>query len=248
MFFTSLKSGAEVASSAIWAIPDSWHWGNYIDAADRGNLWLTGRHSLVLSLIKVPLGLFFASLAAYGLAILGMRRSRLVVGILAAGAMVPIQIALGPLFNLSLSLGTLDTVFGLIPPYLAFGIPYQVFMLYGFFRAIPRELIDAARLDGASSMRIYASIAIPSAKPALAALFILDFVATWNEFPIALTLLQSQQNHTVPLAVQNFSSQFATNYEQLTAFILMSAIPVLIVYVLFQRYFVSGAFAGSVKG
>jgi raffinose/stachyose/melibiose transport system permease protein len=147
-----------------------------------------------------------------------------------------------------LTLDLLDSRAGLLLPYLAFGIPYQIFMLYGFFRAIPDELEESARLDGASTFRIFWEICLPLARPALAALFILDFVATWNEYAMATTLLQSQANWTVPLAVQGFSSQHGTDYGPLNAFIIMSAVPVLIVYLLFQRYFVQGAFAGAVKG
>src|SRR5690606_18636675 len=120
--------------------------------------------------------------------------------------------------------------------------------LYGFFRSIPDEIEESARIDGASTFRIFWQVILPLAKPALAALFILDFVATWNEYAMATTLLQSQENWTVPLAVQSFSTQFGTDYGPLNAFIIMSAIPVVIVYLLFQRYFVQGALSGAVKG
>ncbi len=103
-------------------------------------------------------------------------------------------------------------------------------------------------LDGAPNRRLFFQIILPLSKPALAALFILDFVATWNEFGIALVLLQRQESWTIPLAVQGFQSQFTTSYGPINAFTLMSVIPVLVVYLMFQRYFVQGAFAGAVKG
>ncbi|QOR70397.1 carbohydrate ABC transporter permease [Ruania alkalisoli] len=248
MFLTAVKTQADVSTRPVWALPELWAWGNFAEGAQTGDLWNTGLNSLLVSVIKVPLGLLLAAAAAYVLGTIRFRRHKLVVAIFAVGSMVPIQIALGPLFNTMLSLGLLDSLPGLILPYLAFGIPYQIFMLYGFFRAIPEEMIESARVEGASTFRIFWQICLPMAKPALAALFILDFVATWNEYAIAVTLLQSQANYTIPLAVQNFSTQFSTDYGQLNAFIFMSAIPVLIVYLMFQRYFVQGAFAGSVKG
>ena len=248
MFLTSVKSNADVNTTPTWHLPSSWLWGNYADAVDTGNLWVTGANSLLIAVIKVPLGLLLAAAAAYALARLRFRFSRLTLGLLAAGSMVPIQVGLGPLFTTMLNLDLLDSKMGLLLPYLAFGIPYQIFMLYGFFRAIPDELEESARIDGASTFRIFWQICLPLAKPALAALFILDFVSTWNEYAIAATLLQSQENWTVPLAVLSFSSQHSTDYGALNAFIILSAIPVLIVYLMFQRYFVAGAFSGAVKG
>lgn len=248
MFGTSVKTNADINQNPAWELPVEWAWENYAKAFEIGNLAVTGANSLLIGLVKVPLGLLLAAACAYALARLRFRFHRVTLMVIAIGSMVPIQIALGPLFNTMLTLNMLDSIWGLLLPYLAFGIPYQVFVLYGFFRAIPDELEESARIDGASTFRIFWQVVLPLAKPALAALFILDFVATWNEYAMATTLLRSQVNWTVPLAVQSFSTQWGTEYGPLNAFIIMSAIPVLIVYLLFQRYFVSGALAGAVKG
>ncbi len=196
----------------------------------------------------MPLGLLLAALAAYALARIKPRGAKFLVAGFAIGSMIPIQIGLGPLFQIMLKLNLLDTKPGLILPYLAFGVPYSVFMLYGVFKGIPEEIEESARIDGCSTFRIFWQICLPLVKPALAALFVLDFVATWNEYAMATTLLQSQDQWTIPLAVQSFNTQHATDYGPMNAFIFMSAIPVLVVYLMFQRYFVSGAFSGAVKG
>lgn len=248
LFFTSVKTNADINQNPAWALPTQWAWANYAKAFEIGQLGTTGLNSLIISLVKVPLGLLFAAACAFALARLRFSGHKILLGIIAIGSMVPIQVGLGPLFNTMLNIGLLDSLAGLLLPYLAFGIPYQVFVLYGFFRAIPDELEESARIDGASTFRIFWQVILPLAKPALAALFILDFVATWNEYAMATTLLRSQDNWTIPLAVQSFSTQWGTEYGPLNAFIIMSAIPVLIVYLLFQRYFVSGALAGAVKG
>lgn len=248
MLVTSLKSPTDISNSRSWELPVDWLWSNYADAIETGNLWTTGGNSLFISVVKVPLGLLLAAACAYALARIRFKRHRVILGLIAIGSMVPIQIGLGPLFNTMLSLDLLNSRLGLLLPYLAFGIPYQVFVLYGFMRAVPDEIEESARLDGASTFRVFWQVILPLAKPALAALFILDFVATWNEYAMATTLLQSQANWTIPLAVQSFSTQFGTDYGPLNAFVFMSAVPVLIVYLLFQRYFVSGALAGAVKG
>lgn len=248
MFFTSVKSVADVSQVSTWRLPSHLLWSNYASAVDTGSLWVTGANSLIIAVIKVPLGILLASATAFALARLRFRHHKLVLGLFVVGSMVPLQVALGPLFTTMLKLGLLDSRMGLMLPYLAFGIPYQVFMLYGFFRNIPDELEESARIDGASTFRIFWQICLPLAKPALAALLVLDFVGTWNEYAMARTLLQSQSNWTIPLAVQSFSTQHGTDYGPMNAFIIMSAVPVMIVYLMFQRYFVEGAFAGAVKG
>ncbi|MGN9810199.1 carbohydrate ABC transporter permease [Micromonospora sp. BQ11] len=248
MVLTSLKSTADINNSAIWSLPRQWQWHNYADAAERGDLWTVVKNSAYIALIKVPLGLFLSAAAAFAIARLRFRWHRGLLIVLTLGAMVPVQVALAPIFTMMSSLSLLDSTNGIILPYLAFGLPYQIFFLHGFFRSIPADLDEAARIDGAGNLRLFLTVILPLAKPALAALFILDFVATWNEYGIALVLLQDQTQATVPLALQAFQSQFGSNYAQLNAFIVMSILPVLIVYLMFQRFFTQGAIAGAVKG
>jgi raffinose/stachyose/melibiose transport system permease protein len=248
MIFTSLKTQSEVQTLPAFALPSVFNWVNYPDAIQRVKLLDAMKNSLTIAIFKVPAGLFISALAAFAIARLKIPRPRLLLALFVLGTMVPIQIALAPLFHMILGMGLLNTKLGVILPYIAFGIPYQVFMFYGFFQAIPMELDEAARMDGASNFRIFWDIILPLAKPAIAALFILDFVATWNEFGMALVLLQDQSTWTVPLAIQGFNTAYATYYGQLNAAVIMSIIPVLIVYLLFQKYFVEGTFAGAIKG
>ncbi|WP_150308239.1 carbohydrate ABC transporter permease [Planctomonas psychrotolerans] len=248
MIFTSLKSEADIFGTPAFVPPWNPEWGNYVSALDRGNLLNAGANSLIIAVFKVPIGLLISAAAAFALARLKFRRQRLLMGVIAMGAMVPIQVAIAPLFQVIMGLNLLSTHVGVILPYIAFGLPYQTFIMYGFFRAIPVEIDESARMDGAGNWRLFLQIILPLSLPALAALFILDFVATWNEYSIALALLQSQDSWTIPLAIQGFQSQFTSSYGPLNAFTIMSVFPVLIVYLMFQRYFVEGAFAGAVKG
>ena len=248
MLFTSLKTQAAIFSTSAFAPPPQLAWSNYPDAIRQGNLLNVAKNSAIIALVKVPLGLLVSSMAAFALARLRVPWGQALLTLLVLGTMVPIQVALAPLFRIVLSLGLLNTYPGVILPYLAFGIPYQIFILYGFLRAIPRELDEAARIDGTNNFQLYWRVILPLARPALAALFILDFVATWNEFAIALVILQSKDAWTVPLGLQGFNTQFSSSYGPLTAAIAMSILPVLAVYLLFQKYFVEGTFAGAVKG
>jgi len=248
IIFTSLKSEQDVVGTPVFAFPLNPDFGNYAEAFENGNLLRVASNSLFIALIKVPIGLLISALAAFALARIRFRRNRVLLAVIAIGSMVPIQVAIAPLFQVISNAGLLNTSIGVILPYIGFGLPYQTFILYGFFRQIPEELDESARVDGASYARLFWQIILPLSGPALAALFILDFVATWNEYGMALVLLQTQDAWTVPLAIQGFQSQFTSSYGPVNAFTIMTMLPVLIVYLMFQRYFVSGAFAGSVKG
>ena len=123
--------------------------------------------------------------------------------------MLPFQVMLAPLFTLVNRFGLINTYVGIILPYLAFGVPYQVFILHGFFSEVPKELSEAALVDGASHFTIFRRIFLPISLPVLAALLILDFVATWNEFAMALVILQDNSTWTLPLGLMSFQSQFS---------------------------------------
>lgn len=248
MILTSLKSSGDIAQSPPWALPEVWEFHNFKDSWVRGDLKTVGLNSLIIVLIKVPLGLVISSLSAFALARLKLRRSSFVLGVFVIGAMIPVQIGLGPLFGMINDLNLLNTRLGLILPYLAFGIPTQTFMFYNFFKSVPMELDEAASIDGAGAWRLYWNIIAPISKPVFGALFILDFVATWNEFAMASTLMQDQKMYLIPQAIQNFNTQYVTSWGQVNAFVISTMLPVLVMFLIFQRFFTSGALSGAVKG
>lgn len=248
IFLTALKTRPDLIATGTFGLPTEIAWQNFPDAWEEANLSTTMVNSLIISFLKVPLGIFVSSLAAFALTRLRVPLGRVFLAVIIMGAMIPVQVALAPLFRLILGLGLLNQYVGILLPYIAFGVPFQVFLLTAFFKSVPRELDEAARIDGASSWGIYWRVIIPLSLPALAALFVLDFVATWNEFGIALVILQRQDMWTVPLSLQAFTGQFGNNYTELNAAIFMSIIPVIIVYLLLQRYFVAGLTTGAVKG
>lgn len=246
--FTSLKTNAEVMNSSAFAPPVEPAWGNYLAAWARGRFDTTFWNSTIITVIKVPLGLMISAMAAYALAKIEIRGGKLLLIAILFGTMIPFQVMLAPLFTLVNSMRLIDTYPGVILPYLAFGIPYQVFILHGFFRGIPKELSEAARIDGASHFTIFRRIFLPVSLPVLAALLILDFVSTWNEFAMALVLLQDRDMWTLPLGLSSFQGQFSRDYGQLNSAIVMTVLPATLVYLIFQRYFVSGLTSGAVKG
>ena len=246
--FTSLKTPAAVTSTGAFIPPTELAFQNYADAWSRGNFASSFFNSVIITVIKVPLGLALSAMAAYALAKIKLRISKALLLVVVFGTMIPFQVMLAPLFTLVNSFGLIDTYPGVILPYIAFGVPYQVFILHGFFKGIPKELSEAALIDGATHFTIFRRIFLPVCLPVLAALLILDFVSTWNEFAMALVLLQDQHMWTLPLGLMSFQGQFSSNYGQLNAAIVMTVLPATIVYLMFQRYFVSGLTSGAVKG
>jgi raffinose/stachyose/melibiose transport system permease protein len=245
LIFTALKSAGDFAMHGALSIPKSIAWSNFSVAWDTGvrsYFW----NSVIITAIKVPVGVIIEAMAAFALTLMPFKWSGKVFTFILIGLIVPIQMALVPLTLLMNFLNLIDTRTGLTLLYLGFGVPFGVLVMRGFFRTIPTELIEAAKIDGCSYLRIFFQIALPLALPAVLSLCILDGVATWNEFILAQIFLRSDELRTLPLGLVNFSTQFSTEYNQLAAAVLISLVPLIIVFLFFQRYFVSGM-AGAVK-
>lgn len=248
ILFSAMKANTEIMSTNAFAPPKDVAWENFPKAWVKGNFSELFLNSVIITAVKVPLGLMISAMAAYALARIRLRWGKALLLFVLLGAMIPFQVMLAPLFTVVNGFGLIDTYIGIILPYLAFGTPYQVFILHGFFSAIPKELSEAAQIDGASHFTTFRRVFLPISLPVLAALLILDFVATWNEFAMALVLLQDKHMWTLPLGLMSFQGQFSNDYGQLNAAIVMTVIPAVIVYLIFQRYFVSGLTSGAIKG
>lgn len=243
---TAMKSPAEFAHGDTFALPQTVQWSNFVRA------WAAGvqtyfLNSLLMTVIKVPVGVVIAALASFALVFMPMRGSRQMFGLFLVGLVVPIQMTLVPLTVLLRNLGLLDNLVGLFWLYLGFGLPFTILVLRGFMRTLPRELIEAAVIDGCSWFGVFRRVVLPLCRPALLALLIFDGISTWNEFILAQIFLRTDSNRTLPLGLMNFQTEFSTAYELLAAAQLITIAPLLIVYLIFQRHFVHGL-AGSVKG
>jgi raffinose/stachyose/melibiose transport system permease protein len=245
LILTALKDAGDFAVNGTFSLPQSIQWSNFSEARDTGvkNYFC---NSVFVTCIKVPTGILLESMAAFALTHMPFKWAHRVFLFVLIGLIVPIQMTLVPLTLLMNSLSLIDTLTGLIILYIGFGVPFGVLVMRGFFRTIPIAIIEAARIDGCSYFRIFFRIALPLALPAVITLCILDGVATWNEFILAQIFLRSDELRTLPLGLVHFSTQFSTQYDQLAAAVLISVVPVIFVFLFFQRYFVSGM-AGAVK-
>jgi alpha-glucoside transport system permease protein len=248
LLLTSLIVPEEVASSGWWEVlstPSLGTLDNYRDILDNEAITSAIWTTLWISLGATAIPIVIAALAGYAFAWLEFPARDWLFLVVVALLVVPIQMALIPIFSLYNDLGLFDTVLGLILFHTAFGLPFAIFLLRNFFIGIPKDLIEAARIDGASELRIFARLILPLGLPAIASLAIFQFLWVWNDLLVALTFGQETQ----PITVAIFSQlrQFGANIELIApAAFLSLAIP-LAVFFAFQRYFVQGLLAGSVK-
>jgi len=244
---TSIKSPADFFGGlGLFELPEVFHWDNFRVAFFEGNLFMYMRNSLIISFVKVPIGIFVAALAAFALTRLNIKWKRGIFIFFLIGMMVPFQIALVPLNTFFSRHGLIDSLGALTYVYIAFGLPFAILVLRGFFNAIPRDIDEAAYIDGCSKFRLFISILLPIAKPALASLFILDFLATWNEFLLASVLIRDTARQPITAGLMTFVGERGTDFGLLSAGVLINVIPVFVVYLVLQRYFVEGV-AGAVK-
>jgi raffinose/stachyose/melibiose transport system permease protein len=245
--FTAVKSNADLLSHPFYSWPKSFRWGNFLKAWNQGRIGMYMKNTLIISIIKVPLGIIIEAFAAFALTRMNFKWSHSMFALFLVGMMVPIQATLVPLNIFLIKTHLVSTYPGIILVYIGFGIPFGILILRGFFRSIPKELDEAALIDGCGDMSRFFRIILPLAMPALATLVILDFMATWNEFLLAQIFITKDTMRTITVGLLSFQGERSTDYTLLNAAVLISIIPVLIVYLVFQRYFVSGM-TGSVKG
>jgi raffinose/stachyose/melibiose transport system permease protein len=213
-----------------------------------GRFDLYFRNSLAVTLISLVLIILLGSLAAYALAMWRSRWSTALYIFFIAGLMIPIRLGTINIFQIVQSFGLTNKAMGLIPVYVAMGLPISVFVLTTFIRSLPGELIDAAHVDGAGELRIYWSVILPLIRPALATVMIFNLIPVWNDLWFPLIFIRAEDQRTVILGVSLLFGQYQTNWTRVLAALSMSAVPILILYLLMSKQFIKGLTAGAVKG
>ncbi len=214
---------------------------------ERGFL-LPVRNSLIVSALTTLIAVPVAALCAYALARLRMRGTGAVLALVLAVSMFPQISVVAPLYLVLRELRLIDTYPGLVFPYVTFTTPLAIWLLTGFFRQLPRELEEAAMIDGASRLRAMRDVVLPLAAPALASTAILTFLYCWNEFLFALSFTAGPERHTVPVAIALFRGRYQVPWGQILAGAALASIPVAVIVFMFQRRIVAGLTAGAVKG
>ncbi len=245
-FINSLKTRADFAANAL-GLPAGLTIENYLQTFKRMNV----PQLLFNTAITTAGGLLISTVAAlfiaYAVTKLRIKGGNLVLLFVISMLVIPSQVVIYPLYETILNLGLGGTYQGLILSYAAFGLPITTYMLAAFFRAIPDELIEAARIDGAGEMRILFQLMLPISTPAIAAISILNFVWMWNDLLLPLVIMGGSEKTTLMVGVALLSGQYDVSIPLISAGLIVALLPVLIVYFIFQRQILSGALAGAVK-
>ena len=246
MVSASLMPSGEASSFPPPLFPSEVTFAHYADLFRRLNL---GRYFLNSALIAVAItaiSLFFNSMAGYAFAKFRFRGRRPLFRFLIGGLVIPVQVSMLPLFLLLKQVGLINTYWGVIVPSMA--TIFGIFLIRQYALSIPDDLLDAARMDGASEWRIYWSVVLPLCKPILITLAIFTFMAAWNDFMWPLIVLNDNSMYTLPVALANMLGEYHQHTELMLAGAVITVLPVMIVFAALQRYYLEGIMLGSIKG
>jgi raffinose/stachyose/melibiose transport system permease protein len=246
-FVGGLKTNAQLIARPF-SVPDPFVWSNYTDVLRSKAFWRECGNSLLVLISTTLLVLSLSSCAAFAFARFNFRRREVVFTYFTLGLLFPETIAILPLYILIRQLGLVDTLWGIILPQVAFGLPFGVLIMRNFFLAIPSELEDAAYVDGATPFEFFWRILLPLARPGLAAVAVLTMVTSWNKFFLPLVVLNTDSRWTLPLGVMQFQGQFGTDWGRILAFVSLALTPAVVFYLFCERQIIAGLTAGAVKG
>ncbi|MBK6645740.1 MAG: carbohydrate ABC transporter permease [Anaerolineales bacterium] len=230
-----------------WELPQEWHWENYAQA------WKYGiakyiLNSVLVTISAVLLNALISLMAAYGLSRFQFRGQFVLLYFILGGLMLAPEVSLIPLFRILTTFNLYDTYFAMILPNVAFGIPFTTFLIRSYMLGIPKDFEEAAVIDGAGPFAVFWRVVVPLCRPILASAMLLDAMRVWNEFMFALTFVVDDDIKTVPLGLMSFASALREQWTVVMAGLIISAVPMIVLYLLTQRQFIRGLTAGGVKG
>jgi ABC-type glycerol-3-phosphate transport system permease component len=249
MLSTALKTKPEIFTYPPQWLPKSLYLQNFISAFEAAPFGTYYLNSFIVGLVTTIATVLAASMAGYAMARLPYRGRNVVIAGMLSTTMIPFQVLLIPFFILMTALHLVNTLPGLILAYLAIFLPFAVFMFRAYFLDLPREVEEGARLDGCSWFGVYWRIALPLARPAIAAVAIYTFIESWNEFFIALIMTSDDDKHTLPVGLALFLNQSAgMDWGQTMASSVAASVPAVVVFMIMQRQIIAGLTGGAVKG
>lgn len=234
------------ASPFTW--PDPFQLDNYRFVLASPSFWQELGNSTLVMLATAVGVVTLASMAAFVFSRMRFRGRELLFNFFTLGLLFPITVAILPLYITVRQIGLVDSLWGIILPQVAFGLPGNILILRGFFAAVPYEIEEAAILDGCTYFGFFWRVLLPLVRPALAAVVVLTMVVSWNNFFLPLLVLNSEKLYTLPLGIMQFQGQYGTQWSRVLAFISLALIPTIVFYLAAERHIVSGLTAGAVKG
>lgn len=246
MISSSLKTLDEIITIP-WSFPRKIQFDNFVEAWRISHFGIALRNSILVSTLTVLMVTILSSLSAYAFAHLKFRAKNVLFIVIIGALMVPVQTIIISLFIFLKGLHLTNSIMGLVFPQVALGISLSTFILTGFFKGIPRDLLDAPKIDGCSDFGIFLRIILPLSRPSLSAVIIFQFLGSWNNFLMPLALIQRKSLQTIPLAVQIFCGEYGVLHHYRFAVLTLAIVPVLIIYFIFQKRFVQGMISGAIK-
>lgn len=231
-----------------FGLPQNWRWQNYVRAWSEARIAITLPNSIIATTLAVVASTVLSGLVAYGISRRTKPFAMALYVLFVSGMLVPVQMIILPLFVFLKAIGLFGTVFTVVFPYTALGLPLGVLILTPLVATLPRDLSDAARVDGASELQIFWRVILPLMRPGLASVAILNGVWMWNEFFIPLILSVKSSTQTLPVGIMSFVGVYSTEWGLVFASVVVSAAPIVIAYLLMTRQFVAGLTAGALKG
>lgn len=247
---TSLKDDSEIYTNVLKFLPTHLYFGHYASIFTKlGNFFLYFRNSVIVSFWSVLFNVVLAATLGYSFAKFDYPGRNICLGFVLLIITLPYVIYLIPIYIMQSRLNMIDTLTGLILPYIATNLPMSVFIMRGQFNGVPNEMMEAARIDGASQWQTFQKVMLPIVKPGIATVIIMTFISVWGEFTYARTLTVTAKSQTLAVGITFLRDEAASwQYGTLTATIILSLIPVMVIFLSMQKYFVKGIMAGAVKG
>ena len=247
MVINSFKEKFEMLTKGVFSLPEKLDISNYKEVIE-GNFLSYFINSVIVLAVSLFILLMLSAFAAYPLSRFKFKLKGVIYSLIVACMSIPVHITLIPIFKMSQGMHMYDSIWALIGPYVAMGIPISVFILTSFMEQIPKGIEEAAAIDGCGKTRMFFSIILPMAKPGLSTLAIYNGVNMWNEFIFAYTLTQSQGNRTLPLAVWEFQGQYSMNTPMIMSVLTLTVLPMILLFIFAQDKLIKGMAAGAVKG
>lgn len=247
LLINAFRAPNEISVSPF-ALPTQLSLENIFSAWSVGRFGIFFKNSVIVALVTVVASVFLSILTGYAFAILPLPGKKWLYPLVLLGYMVPFEAAIIPLYNLMSTLSLRDSYWALILPQVGLSVSFGTLWLSSYFETIPQELIDSATMDGSSRWQTLWKILVPLSTPSLTTLVVLIFMWTWNEFLLALVMIQDESMRTLPVGLAFFQGRYTANVPLLAAGALIVALPTVLVYILFQRFFIRGMLGGAVKG
>lgn len=247
LFLASFKTNQELYVNT-WGLPASWSPVNYVNAIVKGNILRYFGNSVIIAVCAVLVTAILATMASYAITRMRWKLSKTTYNIFLLGMMIPVYALIIPLFSIFKTMGLLNTYLAVVIPQIAVGLPMSIFIICGFMEGIPRDLEEAAIIDGCSIYRCFTSIILPISKSSIVTVAVVQFINVWNDLLLPRIFLTDSSMMTLPVGLTNFQAMYSTDYVGEIAAVIITIIPTILVYIALHKQIMEGMVAGAVKG